>query len=774
MTGYEVARVVLDTKCTERRDANYGDPGNLSGYVAARTSREQYGAAQPKFVYYEFTGDERFYQAGRNWLELAMNAQATSGETNGNGTRLFPNNNFWGFFYEAFLYAHRHSGESALLTAVAQTVDDFAVSQTSNYDAPNFRCSWPAPSRFGRARSSLVAHVAAYKKSADKRYLQYPVDRVLRQCRTVQSAGLLPGYDVIEGILAPAFVRDALMLLGTMADAGFPTIDWPGNMPLVASRPIDGPTWVSQLTVWAQKKAATAGKVRLIFKDANLTPVEVPGRVQAVILDPSGASNTILLSKDISYPAQVAGTIMTITTRTNLGSGQPVRITTTGKLPVALVADTTYYAHVLKTGTATSLTIHRSHAEGAAGAKPLSLEGGKGPLMLVACDTLSEASLTLSPRSAAGAYRIHIQGESQIFRTYASSDTPGLVVELPGLGDLPLDATFGPAEFHFRMRPGHKTLTLTTTKERSHLVQPVAVLDLDRHKLGSFDYDIGHTTTVDIPIPDSQAGKILKLAKGLEEYSPRSPLTLPTLRLGGTERYISMSPSQWFSPLAALDKSVVAFWPMQEPEGTRHDATGHKRDLTENHGPIESDPHSPLGSAVQFAPTGNGFLSSPDAAFRARGSFSVWGWVRLDEFETSRYLFVKGGDVHNNPNSCEWAIYALPKPSGRIYFQARVGKKYAFTPGISLAADGRLHFVLAWHDAVAKKIMLQVDQGAIVSQTLGGAINTGDAPFNVGGSAANGSGWIGTVAAVGYAQKALTATERNLLYNGGSGLQYPF
>ena len=422
------------------------------------------------------------------------------------------------------------------------------------------------------------------------------------------------------------------------------------------------------------------------------------------------------------------------------------------------------------------LSVHRSHAEGAAGANPLKLDDGSGPLILVACDTLSDASLTLPPRSPAGAYRIHIQGECQVFRVYPSSDMPGLVVELPGLGDLSLDATFGPAEFHFRMRPGHETLTLSTTKERSHLVQPVAVLGHGGHKLGTFDYDVGQTTTTDIPIPASQATNILTLAKGLEEYSPHSPEALPTLRLGGAERYVSMSPTQWFSPLGALDKSVAAFWSMQEPEGTRHDATGHKRDLTENHGPdrirIRTVHSAERGSICWLRQ--RLFLAVLTRCF-ARGSFSVWGWVRLDELESSRYLFVKGGDVHNNPSSCEWAIYALPTPTGRMYFQGvRYGKKYAFTPGIPIATDGKLHFVLAWYDATAKKIMLQVDQGPIVSQSLGGTINTGDAPFNVGGSAANGCGWVGTVAAVGYAQKALSALERNLLFNGSSGLQYPF
>ncbi|HEY2841414.1 MAG TPA: hypothetical protein VGJ26_19810, partial [Pirellulales bacterium] len=103
MTGYEVAREVLKTKCD-----NPGGAPKIADYSLAAVTREQYGAARPKFVYYEFTGDEVLYNSGRAWLQLAMNAQAVSKETNGVGTRLFPNNNYLGFFYEAFLLANRY------------------------------------------------------------------------------------------------------------------------------------------------------------------------------------------------------------------------------------------------------------------------------------------------------------------------------------------------------------------------------------------------------------------------------------------------------------------------------------------------------------------------------------------------------------------------------------------------------------------------------------------------------------------------------------------
>ena len=150
------------------------------------------------------------------------------------------------------------------------------------------------------------------------------------------------------------------------------------------------------------------------------------------------------------------------------------------------------------------------------------------------------------------------------------------------------------------------------------------------------------------------------------------------------------------------------------------------------------------------------------------------GLGALDDFDEARYLFVKGGDVHDNPVSCEWAIYAQPEPRPCIFLQARVGKKFAFTPGLPLSTDRGTHFVIGWYNAAAKKIMLQVDNGKVASQSLTGAINVGNEPFGVGGSAANGRGWLGTIAAVGFAKTALSATERTLLFNRGSGLQYPF
>ena len=291
MTGYEVARTVLETKCDERKIAGYGDPGDLANYPLASVTREQYGAIMPKFVYHEFTGDAHFYAAGRMLLQLAMNAQAASSETNARGTRLFPNNNFLGFFYEAFLSCYRYAGEAQVLASLGQTVDDFAASPTHQYDAPTWACTWPLPSRHVRARNSLATFAAAYRQTGDARYLAYPIDKILRQCRTIQSSGSQVGYDTIEGILAPSFLRDAILLLGVWADADFPTISWPGNMPLFASQTILASPWASQLTLWAQKPAGAAGNVRLIFKDANLTSLEAPGRVQAVILGPQGRAH---------------------------------------------------------------------------------------------------------------------------------------------------------------------------------------------------------------------------------------------------------------------------------------------------------------------------------------------------------------------------------------------------------------------------------------------------------------------------------------------------
>ena len=524
MTGYEVARAVLETKCAERQRAGYGDPGSPTNYSLATITRSQYGAAQPKFVYYEFTGDEKFYTSGRGWLELAIKAQAESPETNGRGTRLFPNNNFWGFFYEAFLQAYRYSGETSLLDALGQTVDDFAATPTSYLNAPYFKASWPAPSRLGRHRYSMLTFVAAFHRTKDPRYLQYPIDRIQRQCRTIQSSGLLLGYDVIEGIMAPVFLRDALVLLGTAVDAGAPDIDWPGNSPMFGSRRIAAGPWKSRLTLWAKKTTGQACNVRLIFKDTNLTPFEAPGRIRAVILDPTGATSIVMLTTDSSYAVNVAGTSLVVAKGGELAVGQPVRFATTGKLPPTLAADTTYYIDVAATSPEVRVTVHLGQDEALRGINPLDLDGGKGPLSLLAAPTLSDATFALPDRGPAGAYRIHLEGEAAVLRVFPAADAAGFVVEMPGLGDLAIDGTLGPVEYHVRLHNGESVLRLSTSKDKCHLVQPVAVLDARRNRLGSFDYDGGKTTAVDIAIPAHAASDVLKLAKGMEEYSPRRPM----------------------------------------------------------------------------------------------------------------------------------------------------------------------------------------------------------------------------------------------------------
>jgi|GEM_PF-2842243 len=769
MTGYEVARDVLQTKCSMA-----GGAPNVASYNPATISREQYGGARPKCVYYEFTGDEKFYTAGRAWLQLAMNAQAVSTEKNGLGTRLFPNNNFWGFFYEAFLYSNRYKPDAALMKSLAQTVDDFAVSPTNYFDAPTLACTWPKPARLGRMRNNMVRFVAAYRHTGDLRYLQYPAQLVLRQCRTVQTSPPFVGYDVLQGILAPGFVRGALMVFGALADAGFPQVTWPGNMPLFSSGIVANWPWASQITLWGNKPAAKPGRIRLIFKDSNLTPYEAPGRLRAQIVEPTGATHNLVLSSDGRFPVQVTDAGLVLTGKHDLRTGQPVRFSSKRALPKPLSAEITYFARTIDpNATPLRFSIHYSFPDALNGANAIPFVRGEGPFDLLAANMLRDASFTLPARGPAGAYRIHIQSESPLFRVFPASDLPGFVVALWGLGDLSCDCSLGAAEYFFRMIPGATTLTLSKPAEESQFVEPIAVLDPQGNRLGSFDLT-EQESVAEIEIPPAMADSVLRLAKGYEESSPNTLMNLPVVRLDGAGRYVSVSATQWFNPLAELDSEAAAFWTMAEPEGARHDVTGHGRDLTEHFGPIHCDHGGPLGCEAQFGPEGESFLSSPDEIFRANGSFTIWGWARVDKLDGTRYLFVKGGDMHANPASCEWAIYASASPSPRIFFQARVGRKYAFTQGLPIRADGKLHFVVGWYDATARKIMLQLDDGQIASQALTGPINAGDELFGVGGSAPNGRGWVGEIAAVGFAKTALVAKERNLLYNGGGGMQFPF
>jgi hypothetical protein len=103
----------------------------------------------------------------------------------------------------------------------------------------------------------------------------------------------------------------------------------------------------------------------------------------------------------------------------------------------------------------------------------------------------------------------------------------------------------------------------------------------------------------------------------------------------------------------------------------------------------------------------------------------------------------------------------------------------ATDPGV--VSTGVWYFVVAWHDATAQTVNIQVNNGAVTSTSLGGVQDAAGAlSFQIGARGGNELPLDAIVDEVGFWKSAaggggvLTAAQRTSLYNGGIGLTFPF
>jgi hypothetical protein len=147
--------------------------------------------------------------------------------------------------------------------------------------------------------------------------------------------------------------------------------------------------------------------------------------------------------------------------------------------------------------------------------------------------------------------------------------------------------------------------------------------------------------------------------------------------------------------------------------------------------------------------------------------FTVAGWYSADDQVADKAIVAKD----NVSTQRSWLV--LYSTSATLNFYVFPGP-VSVSVG-SLLGNGTLHFFVAWHDAVADTINLQVDNGTVSSTALVGGATSSTAILSFGafGSLVN-SNHDGKIDEVGCWSRLLTASERTSLYNSGTGITYPF
>jgi hypothetical protein len=220
-----------------------------------------------------------------------------------------------------------------------------------------------------------------------------------------------------------------------------------------------------------------------------------------------------------------------------------------------------------------------------------------------------------------------------------------------------------------------------------------------------------------------------------------------------------------------LTDDLVAYWNLNETDGTRYDSVG-SNDLTDNNTVTQAT--GKVGSSAQFSSANSEYLSINDNEELSLGDmdFTVSAWVYMTD-KTNNAIIEKGSGW---AGESEYSLYYRDDVDRfRFHVGHGVYDDYAILNADSLGSPelNTWYHIVAWHDAVDDTINIQVNDGPVDSASYsGGSYNSGGL-LRVGGSFSADS-MDGRIDSVGFWKRKLTPEERTYLYNSGVGTEYPF
>lgn len=222
---------------------------------------------------------------------------------------------------------------------------------------------------------------------------------------------------------------------------------------------------------------------------------------------------------------------------------------------------------------------------------------------------------------------------------------------------------------------------------------------------------------------------------------------------------------------SSLLSGIVAYWKLDESSGTRADSVG-SNSLTSVNNVAQAT--GIVGSAAQFTAASSQRLTRADNTDLSTGNtdFTFAGWFYLDSLPAANAGLIEKDDlasnreydlVLNNVNQVTWFVFDSSSGNVNVILGA---------PALTV---GTWVHLICWYDTADKKVRIQKNNGS-VSASSGALTNgpkDGAATFELGARNAA-SFYSGRIDEVGFWKRLLTTAEKTALYNGGSGLTYPF
>lgn len=221
--------------------------------------------------------------------------------------------------------------------------------------------------------------------------------------------------------------------------------------------------------------------------------------------------------------------------------------------------------------------------------------------------------------------------------------------------------------------------------------------------------------------------------------------------------------------MSLLD-DLISYWKMDEASGDALDAHS-TNDLTDTNtvaagtGIINGGRDFEVGNSEYFNLADNAALSVGNI------DFTFTAWVKLESKVADSSIVGKGGE-NDLPYNLDWGTTA-------DRFRFRVSSATGFT-NLTTATANNLgspslatwYFIVAWHDATANTINIQVNNGTADSAAYSAGSYDDTGAFRIGSFPFYNNYFDGLIDEVGFWKRILTTDEKTDLYNSGAGLSY--
>ena len=222
----------------------------------------------------------------------------------------------------------------------------------------------------------------------------------------------------------------------------------------------------------------------------------------------------------------------------------------------------------------------------------------------------------------------------------------------------------------------------------------------------------------------------------------------------------------------AFDLSnLISVWEMDESSGVAIDSYGSNT-LTDNN--TVTSGIGKLNGARQFTGSNSEYFSKADNADLSMGNidWTITAWVKVDTIADSIIL---AKDVDTPANSRDYTLDLDSTNGFRFYING--GAAGCLVSVGSLPTTGVWYFLTIWQNRTAQTINLRVNDTTTYSVSTGANYSPDStAEFRIGARQYAGfEGYFtGMIDQVTVWKRVLKASEISEIYNGGSGMAYPF